>query len=323
MKVLIVGLGSMGKRRARLIKGIYPDVQILGVDTTKERREEAETLGIKTFESIQQAAEEKPNCAFVCTAPLSHYAIITQLLQNDMHVFTELNLVADGYTEMMSLAKEKGKCLFLSSTMLYRGEIQYMQSQVKQFAKPLSYIYHIGQYLPDWHPWENYKNFFVGDARTNGCREIFGIEMPWLTETFGEVESVHAVKDKVTELEINYPDRFFVTLTHKSGAKGMLAVDIVCPKAVRNLEIFGESLHIFWEGNPKALYKYNPETKEKEQVDTYAKFEQDSRYSDNIVETAYTDEMLCFFDVIEGKKEPLYTFEKDLKVLAVLDEIEK
>ena len=323
MKTVIIGLGSMGKRRARLLKGIYPNAEILGVDTTPSRREEAEALGIKTFESIAGAVKEGPQTAFVCTAPLSHFSIITELLQSGLHVFTELNLVADGYDEMIQMAKEKNRCLFLSSTMLYRGEIQYIQQEVKSFEKTPSYIYHIGQYLPDWHPWENYKNFFVGDARTNGCREILGIEMPWLTETFGEVESVFAVKDKVTELEITYPDRFFITLTHKGGVKGVLAVDIVCPKAVRYLEIFGEGLHLFWEGNPKALYKYNAETKEKEAVDTYTNFEQDGRYSDNIVETAYTDEMLNFFDVVNGTQAPLYSFEKDKRVLAILDEIEK
>lgn len=66
----------------------------------------------------------------------------------------------------MAKAKEKGVLLFLSSTMLYRRETQYIKQQVAAFGKPVHYIYHIGQYLPDWHPWENYKNFFVGNART-------------------------------------------------------------------------------------------------------------------------------------------------------------
>ncbi|MCO7111156.1 hypothetical protein NIA69_21115 [Gemmiger formicilis] len=41
--------------------------------------------------------------------------------------------------------------------MLYRRETQYIKQQVAEFGKPVHYIYHIGQYLPDWHPWENYK----------------------------------------------------------------------------------------------------------------------------------------------------------------------
>ncbi|MDE6927475.1 MAG: hypothetical protein K2P06_01985, partial [Muribaculaceae bacterium] len=71
------------------------------------------------------------------------------------------------------------------------------------------YIYHVGQYLPEWHPWENYQDFFVGDKRTNGCREIMAIEFPWLIETFGEIREVSVLHDKMSHLNIDYllPER--------------------------------------------------------------------------------------------------------------------
>ena len=322
MKALIVGLGSMGKRRIRLLKGIDPSIEIIGVDTWDERRAQVEEMGHKTFTSIADAANEKPDVAFVCTAPLSHYAILKELLTYKINSFTELNLVKDGYEELMELAKANDTVLFLSSTMLYRGEINFILDEVKKFDKPISYIYHIGQYLPDWHPWESYKNFFVGNKRTNGCREIFGIEMPWLIEAFGKVTDVYSVSNKVTDLDIDFDDRYFVTLTHESGARGVLSVDVVCPKAVRNLEVYGEGLHLFWEGNPKALWKFNNETKEKEFINTYVTFEHDSRYSDNIVENAYVDEMQNFLNVVKGAETPKYSFEKDLYTISVMDKIE-
>jgi len=322
MKALIVGLGSMGKRRIRLLKGIDPSIEIIGVDTWDERRAQVEEMGHKTFASIAEAAAEKPDVAFVCTAPLSHYAILKELLTYKINSFTELNLVKDGYEELMALAEANNTVLFLSSTMLYRGEINFILDEVKKYDKPVSYIYHIGQYLPDWHPWESYKNFFVGNKRTNGCREIFGIEMPWLIEAFGKVTDVYSVSNKVTDLDIDFDDRYFVTLTHESGARGVLSVDVVCPKAVRNLEVYGEGLHLFWEGNPKALYKFNNETKEKEFVNTYVTFEHDSRYSDNIVENAYVDEMQNFLNVVKGTEQPKYSFSKDLYTISVMDKIE-
>ena len=324
MKLLIVGLGSMGKRRARLIKGIDPNAEVFGVDTSADRRAEAQSLGITPFESIDQAvAAQKLDGALVCTAPITHAGIISQLLDAGLSVFTELNLVSDGYAENMQKAKDKGLTLFLSSTMLYRGETQYIKGQVEQFAKPVNYIYHIGQYLPDWHPWESYKNFFVGDKRTGGVREVFGVDLPWLLDTFGPVKSIHVEKDKISELEIDYPDSYFVTLRHENGTKGMLAVDVVSPKAVRNFECFGEGLHLFWEGNPKALYHFNHETGEKELVNTYASFEHDPRYSDNIVENAYVDELRNFFGVLAGKETPRYSFEKDLETIDLIERIEE
>ena len=141
-------------------------------------------------------------------------------------------------------------------------------------------------------------------------------------ETFGKIKEIYSTADKMTDLEIDFPDRFFVTITHENGTKGILAIDVVSPKAVRNLEVFGEGMHLFWEGNPKTLYDFNVETKEKEFINTYESFEHDSRYSDNIVENAYVDEMQNFIGVIKGLEQPKYSYEKDLYTIKIMDEIE-
>ena len=326
MKLLIVGLGSMGKRRARLIKGIDPAIQVFGVDSSAQRRTQAAELGITAYAGIAEAlAAGQYDAGLVCTAPITHAGIIHELLQGGLPVFTELNLVSDGYAENMALAKQKGLPLFLSSTMLYRGETQYIKKRVQEFKAQggkVNYIYHIGQYLPDWHPWENYKNFFVGDKRTGGVREIFGIDLPWLVDCFGEVTGVHAEKDKISQLEVDYPDSYFVTLRHADGTKGILAADVVSPKAVRNFECFGEGLHLFWEAKPKALYDFDNASGKKRPVNTYASFEHDSRYSDNIVENAYVDELTNFFAVLQGKQQPRWSFEKDRQVIDLIEKIE-
>ena len=293
------------------------------MDFALARREEARALGIEPYEGITAAVAARHfDAAFVCTAPLTHAGIIGELLDAGLPVFTELNLGDDGYDALIAKAAQKGLPLFLSSTMLYRAETQYIKRRVAAFAKPVNYIYHIGQYLPDWHPWENYKNFFVGDRRTGGVREIFGIDLPWLLDAFGPVKHVYAEKDKLSGLEIDYPDSYFVTLRHENGTKGLLAADVVSPKAVRNFEVFGEGLHLFWEGNPRALYSYNAETREKEFVDTYGSFEHDARYSDNIVENAYVDEITNFFGVLAGREQPRWSFEKDKEAISLIERIE-
>ena len=327
MDFLVVGLGSMGKRRARLLKGLLPDCRVFGVDMSDERREQASSLGITPFPSIPDALDSvRPDAALVCTSPVSHSGIIKTLLEAGLPVFTELNLLDDGYEENTKLAKEKGVPLFLSSTMLYRKETQYMKQLVDSFrestGKGVNYLYHIGQYLPDWHPWETYKNFFVSDRRTGGVREILGIDLPWLVDLFGDAECVHVEASRLTDLEISYPDTITFILKHASGTVGTMIVDVTSPKAVRHFECFGEGLHLFWEGSPKELYRFNTETKEKEYVDTYGVYEHDSRYSDNIVENAYVDELADFLSMLEKGTTPLWSFEKDQKVIDLINQID-
>lgn len=319
MKLLIVGLGSMGKRRARLCRGIDPSIQIVGVDTAEGRRAEALDLGLvqAAVPCLEQALGQGADAALVCTAPLTHAALIGSLLDAGLPVFTELNLVDDGYAENIAKARAKGLPLFLSSTMLYRRETQYIKEQVRQFGRPVHYLYHIGQYLPDWHPWENYKNFFVGNARTGGVREIFGIDLPWLLDAFGPVTGVTVQQDTLSDLGLPYPDCVTLLLRHACGTQGVLAADVVSPKAVRSFECFGDGLHLFWEGNPKTLYEFTGG--EKRFVDTYGSFEHDPRYSDNVVENAYVDELLNFFAVLRGEEQPRWSFEQDLDAIALMD----
>ncbi len=321
MRVLVVGLGSMGKRRIRLIKKLDAETKIVGVDSNPSRRDEAaELFGIETAESIEAAG--KADAAFVCTSPLSHAAIIKTCLERGMHIFTELNLVSDGYAENIELADKKGLVLFLSSTFLYRDEVRYIANCVKNNEGALNYTYHIGQYLPDWHPWENYKDYFVGDKRTNGCREIMAIELPWLTTLFGGVNGFSAIKSKNTALNIDYNDNYLVTLEHESGTKGALAVDVVSRKAVRNLEIFGENLYLSWDGSPTGLYKYDFETKQNVNIDLYENVDKLEGYSAFVIENAYSNEIATFFDCVAGKAKAEYGFNEDFATLELIDGIE-
>ncbi|MDW7671638.1 MAG: Gfo/Idh/MocA family oxidoreductase [Bacillota bacterium] len=323
MKVAVIGLGSMGKRRIRLIQKLDDAIRIIGVDLSEERRMECEnTYAIKTEERLEGLFKEEVDCVFVCTSPLSHSSIITQCLNRKMHVFTELNLVADDYDKNIALAKGHGRVLFLSSTFLYREEIMRIKSLLAEAGCQVNYIYHVGQYLPDWHPWENYKDFFVGDNRSNGCREIFAIEMPWLVHVFGDIEKVDAIKSRISGLEIGYNDNYITVLHHRSGHKGVLAVDVVSRKAVRNLEVYGEDVYLQWDGSSGGLRIYDFEMREEIVLRVYDEIDKLEHYSDSIIENAYMSEIVNFFNAIKGEEKPKYSFEEDQRILELIDRIE-
>lgn len=320
MNIVVIGLGSMGKRRIRLIKEMYPDYVIMGIDGRADRREAAEELfKIATFESVSEINEDGI-CAFVCTSPLSHASIISECLNKGWNVFTELNLVDTDYEKNISLAKKKGCTLFLSSTFFYREEIKFIKSQITD-GKKWNYIYHIGQYLPDWHPWENYNDFFVGDKRTNGCREIMAIELPWLTKTFGAISETYAVSDKMTQLNIGYNDNYMIQLVHKNGNKGTLIVDVVSPVAVRKLEAYSEGKYVSWNGTPDSISVFDDKDKTLKPVTLKEQAEHMSGYSSFVVENAYKNEIREFFDVVIDGKEQQYGFEQDLEILKLIDSL--
>ena len=319
MNIVVIGLGSMGKRRVRLIREMYPAFAIIGIDGRADRREEAsKQFNIECTDSIDNVQDI--DCAFICASPLSHKSLIHECLSKNWNVFTELNLVSDGYQENIALAKKRKRTLFLSSTFFYREEIRYIRSKVTS-DKSWDYIYHIGQYLPDWHPWESYEDFFLGDKRTNGCREIMAIELPWLSGTFGEVEHVNVLSDKMTSLNIDYKDNFMILLQHKNGNKGVLVVDVVSPAPVRKLEVYSEGAYLSWNGTPDSLAEFDTKKKKLIPVSLTEKTEHMNSYSAFIVENAYKNEIREFFHVVNGISSVQYEFEQDLEVLRLIDRI--
>lgn len=324
MKVVVIGMGSMGKRRIRLLKKFDPNIEIFGIDLNVERQQEVKKLfGVIVCESISEAVKEGCTAAFVSTSPLAHSAIIQECLKQDLNVFTELNVVSDGYEVSMKLAEEHDKVLFLSSTFLYRSEIGYIRKRVNEVGGSFGYFYHVGQYLPDWHPWEKIQDFFVFDKKTNGVREVLVREIPWLTETFGDIESWHVEKSKISSLELNYPDAYFMIFNHKGGTKGCVMMDVVARRSSINLEVISENLYIRWDGTPTGVKELNFFTKEEENIMLYNSFEHDKNYANNIVEDAYSNEIEAFFNQIENGTKPIYDFKKDQRVLDIMDGIEE
>ncbi|MBI9094588.1 MAG: Gfo/Idh/MocA family oxidoreductase [Sphaerochaeta sp.] len=324
MNIAVIGLGSMGRRRIRLIQKYDSSFQVIGIDLNMERRtkceEEYSIITYKNLCDIPILTELL--CVFVCTSPLSHNEIISSCLEYGLHVFTELNLVDDGYEANCELARKKNLVLFLSSTFLYREEIKHIRSAVTTSATPFNYTYHVGQYLPDWHPWEHYTNFFVGEKRTNGCRELLAIELPWLLEVFGDVVDVQVKKNRLSGLDIGYDDNYILMIEHSSGSKGLLAVDVISRKAVRNLEVFNEQVYLTWNGSPTGLFEYDFKQKLDVNIQLYDKVDSLEGYSSFVIENAYYREIESFFAVVQEKEQPMYSFEKDKKTLSLIDLIE-
>ena len=143
MRICVIGLGSMGKRRIRLLKIKNPELEIIGIDNNIERAKSVSIEYAINYASALSNISEKPDCAFVCTSPQFHAPIIQECLESNLHVFSEINLIDDKYDKNIRLAEQKGKVLFLSSTPLYKEEMQIIENKVKQNGKPCAYQYHL------------------------------------------------------------------------------------------------------------------------------------------------------------------------------------
>ena len=325
-RVLVVGLGSMGKRRLRLLRELSPDALLAGADAREDRRSEVQKQhDIPVYDSSDAAFRDfHPSVVIVCTSPLCHGSIVLRALGEGCHTFSELNLDQSDYDAILSAAQTHDRIAFLSSTMLYRDEIEYIGEKIRDPEKT-AYIYHVGQYLPDWHPWERIQDFFVFDPKTNGCRELFAIELPWLARVFGKIADVSVKRRSISSLDISYPDAFTCLINHETGVSGALLLDVVSRIPSRNLRVVAENFDIAWEGTPQSLRFFD--ALEKKAYHPFAAEEShaaDQRYAAMISDAPYRKEITAFLSAIDGHLQiPRYGYEEDRRILEIIDSVER
>ena len=321
---IVVGLGSMGRRRIQILKNLTPTIKIVGVDNNFHRAHTiSEELLIETKSTLKECIDSfQPEIAFVCVSPPNHCEIIEELLNNYVHVFSEINIVNKCHERLIQLANNNSLILFLSSTMLYRSEIDFLMDKVNP-DKISNYSYHIGQFLPDWHPWEDYKSFFVANKETNAIREILAIELPWIIKIFGMIKNIEIVFSDSKRLALDYPDFVSLFIRHFNESMGVLTIEIRSLKPIRSLVLHNDDKTFTWNGKPDGLELVNQDKSSFKPFDNKHKDSSKSKYADFINEDAYFREVQIFLGMINGDiHETLYNFNNDKVVLEIIDSIE-
>lgn len=144
--ILVVGYGSMGRRRIRLVSELIPEAKFTCLDSNAGRQAQAVKDGYQTVFSLEEGIRISPDAAFVCTSPGHHAEIILQLLNAGIHVFTELNLTADKYDEIGQAAKEHNAVVFMSSTLIYKRQMENLNTKALEPVKVYETEEHIEGY---------------------------------------------------------------------------------------------------------------------------------------------------------------------------------
>lgn len=323
MQAIVCGLGSMGRRRIRILNRKFPDIRICAVDTDRKKLDSVnQETNSAHYDFFKAFRDFRPDIVFICTPPATHSGLAAFALENKAHVFSELNLVSDGYDEIQRAAKANSRVAFLSSTFLYHREIRWIIENVHNCG-PLSYRYHTGQYLPDWHPWEDYRSFFVAKKETSALREIMAIEFPWIFKAFGGVVDYRCMAHTLSELELDYPDSVHLIVKHESGHAGSISFDCVSAKPVRQLEVYNDKNFIEWKGAPGTLTRYLNDKKETCPVKLYQDIIDDAQFAEFIFDNPYEQEMHDFFEMIKNPAlAPAHDYEKDKIIIDFIDRIE-
>ena len=320
---LIIGLGSMGKRRIRNLMDLgVKNSEIFGFDYREDRKKESvEKYKINALDSLENLNFDDIKAVIVSLPPDKHAEGVSIAQKHHKPVFIEASVVLD---DVKRIKDNNPSDVFLapSCTMIFHPMVQEIKKiiQSEKYGKVCNFSYHSGQFLPDWHPWESVNDFYVGNRLTGGAREIVPYELTWIIDILGFPKDAKGYFLKTRELGCDIEDSYACSLLYDNMI-GTIIVDVVARQYVRNLVINLEKGQIQWRYDTLQIELYDAETNTTSYI-RQGEFKHIDGYDKNLVEDMYTEEINSFLRGIDDSALFPNTIEKDIAVLEVLKKIE-
>lgn len=320
MRFLVIGLGSMGKRRIRNLHALG-EKEIIGFEPKQERRAEVEKeYGIATVADLNDLPASAYDVIIISAPPDLHAQYLRKALTERKHAFTETGVTRDIVDEILAKGDD-GLVRAPSCTFRFFEPMQRMKGMLTEgrIGTPLAYTYHLGQYLPDWHPWEDYRDVFFAKKETGACRELFPFELCWLTWLFeSPVQDATGRIAHISALDMPADDVLMAALTHQNNIRGNMTIEVISRNPMRLFRIMGSEGTITWDWLAKTLTVYDARTKETE---THTVGEGTNKHA-LAIEEMYIEEMRAFLNAVNNKAPFPYTWQEVRANVGVLEALE-
>lgn len=327
MRILVIGLGSMGKRRVRNLKALGA-TDIAGYDTRKDRcAEVAEKYSITVYPGFASAMEAfRPDTLVISTSPEHHMTYAWAGFERGLSCFIEASVVdADRILELHKRAEGTKVLMAPSCTMRYYPGPKKVKELVLAgvIGRPLNINYQTGQYLPDWHPWELIDEYYVSSRETGGCREIVPFEFTWLNDIFGTPKALACVKAKLTDLSVDIDDFYHCLLRYPAGVLANVTVEVASrPHATRELRVLGATGEIIFSADENCVRYANASSPDWKRFDLGGGTVESGYINP---EEPYIAEMKDFLEAVRQGNKSIYpnTLLDDYGVLQTLYKLEE
>ena len=316
----------MGRRRVRNLHALgHRD--IVGIDPRQDRREECHSkYGISVYSDLSQALNEHvPDAIIISTQPQLHMEYARKGVELGCACFIEASVVdAEGILELNRQAVAKSVLVAPSCTMRYSAGPKLVKELIRSGAigRPLNLNYQIGQYLPDWHPWEHIEDFYVSERETGGCREIVPFEFTWINDIFGSPIPLACVKSKLTNIAADIDDIYHCILCYPGGMIANVTVEVISrPRSTREMRILGSEGELIFSADDHCVRYANLSNKDWTRVEL-ARGTIEKEYINP--EEPYIDELGDFIEALSSGRHDVYpnTLLEDVQVLQLLYQLE-
>lgn len=254
-RLLIVGLGSIGTRHARLVRELVPGLKIV-VLRHRNCRDMNEPGIDYCVTSLDEALRFRPQAAVIANPARLHLNAALPLANAGVHLLVEkpISSTTQGVSELIDVCKAQGITLMTGYNLRFLPSLQRFREllEEKRVGRVLSVRAEIGQFLPSWRPDSDYRQSVSAKAALGGGVLLeLSHEIDYLRWLLGEVEWVSAIQRKQSGLEIDVEDTAHLVLgfAHEAGAVPVIAtlnMDFIRHDTTRTCTVIGVAGSLRW-----------------------------------------------------------------------------
>jgi len=258
--ILVVGVGSVGKRHARNLNALGCNISCvdLNIKRLDELSQEIRIIGqFDTIDSAFRAGQNYDGAVIACPTGF-HSEAIHQLAKFKLPILLEKPVAKSLYDamEMYQISIEKDFPVLLGYTWRWWKPLQRVQELIK--FNTIGSIRHVhfnmSAHLADWHPWEPYQSFFMASAAQGGgalLDESHWIDMMILF--FGMPKKILGSVEKISDLEIETDDNVDVIAFYPDRLRVIIHLDLYGRPHEKSIRFIGEGGTLVWTAEPNRI----------------------------------------------------------------------
>jgi predicted dehydrogenase len=311
MRFLIIGCGSIGERHIRNLQNLSAG-EILVHDVDTERISYVEkTYQVKAYTNLDKALSNQIDALVLCIPPNLHIPLALKGIEHNAHLFIEkpLSHNLEGVDTVLEQAKTKGLVISVGYNLRFHPGLRLVKQFLNEgrIGKVLSAIVEWGQYLPDWHPWQDYREMYTAKKIMGGGIILDGShELDYIRWLIGEVRDVCCFAGKISSLEVDTEDTAEIILKFDSGAMAGVHLDFIQRAYSRSCKLIGEDGIIVWDLPEDKVYIFSAK------LGCWDEIKVKADYNDT-----YVEEMRHFINCIKGDETPIVSGDTAKRVLEI------
>jgi predicted dehydrogenase len=224
MRILIVGLGAIGQRHARNLRRLLgADADLLALRRRGGGAALSDALGpdpgvlpeesldIRVLHDMDSALAERPDAVIVSDPTSMHLASASAALDSGLPMLIEkpLSHSWEGIPEFLEQVSRSGVVALVGYQLRFHPLLERARSLVGEgeLGSVISASATYGEYLPGWHPYEDYRKGYAARRDLGGGVVLTQIhDIDYLGWILGWPRHVYSVGGHLSGLEVDVDD---------------------------------------------------------------------------------------------------------------------